>query len=74
MKIIILKAILMISAFVALVLRFFGYKYAEMLGDKVTLFNIIAVICAVICVVSALIWAYIIKKEEKASNEKEDEE
>ncbi len=70
----ILKAILLISAFVALVLRFFGYKYAEMLGDKVTLFNIIAVVSSVICVVCALIWVCILKKEEKANKDKTDEE
>lgn len=71
----ILKAILLISAFLAVVLRLFTYENSGFIGDDTTgIMNVTAIISAVICVISALIWIYLLKKEEKASDEKTDEE
>lgn len=71
----ILKAILLLSAFSAVVLRLFTYENSAVIGeDKAGLLNIAAVAAAVICLISALIWVYLLKKEEKADKEKSDEE
>lgn len=72
----ILKAILLISAFLAVVLRLFTYENSDFIGEDSTgLLNILAIAAAVVCVAAALIWAYLLKKEEKASkNENADSE
>ena len=63
---IILKAILLISAFAAITLRLVAHKYGEAFGEAAATMNIIAFIAMGICLVCALIWCVIIKKEEKA--------
>lgn len=68
----ILKAILLISAFFAVVLRLLAHENAEFLGESAQLYNIIAVVCAAVCLITAIIWAVIIKKQEK--EQKSDEE
>ena len=69
----ILKAILLISAFFAVSLRLLTYENAEFLGETASLFNTIAFISAGVCVLAALIWILIIKKEEKANKDNEAE-
>lgn len=69
---IILKAVLLISAFAAVVLRLFAHNNAEALGATADTLNIIALISMVICLISAGIWAVIIKKEEKAQKAQEE--
>ncbi len=63
---IILKAILLISAFAAVSLRLFAHNNAETLGDTAGTLNIIALIAMGVCLACAGIWCIIIKKEEKA--------
>ena len=63
---IILKAILLISAFAAVSLRLFAHNNAETLGDTAGTLNIVALIAMGVCLICALIWCVIIKKEEKA--------
>lgn len=69
-----LKVILLISAFLAVVLRLLAYENAEFLGEKAAVINIVAFIAAGVCVASALIWALILKKEEKEHQKDENEE
>ncbi len=69
---IILKAILLISAFAAVSLRLFAHNNAETLGDTAGTLNIIALIAMGVCLVCALIWCIIIKKEEKAQKAAEE--
>lgn len=69
----ILKAILLISAFFAVSLRLLTYENAEFLGETASLFNTIAFVSAGVCVLTALIWILIIKKEEKADKSSEAE-
>lgn len=68
----ILKAILLISAFLAVSLRLLAYENAEFLGEKAQLCNIIAIVAAVVCFVCALIWGGIIKKQEKEQKDSEE--
>ena len=63
---IILKAILLISAFAAVVLRLIAHKYGEAFGEAAATMNIIAFVSMGICLVCAGIWCILIKKEEKA--------
>lgn len=71
---IILKAVLLISAFAAVTLRLFAHKYAEAIGASAEAINIIAFIAMGVCLLCAVIWCVIIKKEEKAQKEKDDEQ
>lgn len=70
---IILKAILLISAFAAIVLRLFAHNNAETLGDTAGTLNIIAFIAMGVCLICAAIWCVIIKKEEKAQKSETEE-
>ncbi len=70
---VILKAILLISAFAAVSLRLLADKNADFLGATADTLNIIAFVSMGICLVCAVIWAIILKKEEKANKEKEEE-
>lgn len=70
---ILLKAVLLISAFAAVSLRLLAHKNAEFLGATASTLNIIAFVAMGICLVCAGIWAIILKKEEKANKEKEEE-
>ena len=63
---IILKAVLLLSAFTAIVLRLVAHKYGEAFGETAATMNIIAFVAMGVCLVCALIWCVIIKKEEKA--------
>lgn len=63
---IILKAILLLSAFAAITLRLVAHKYGEAFGDTAGTLNIIAFVAMGVCLICALIWCIIIKKEEKA--------
>ena len=69
----ILKAILLISAFFAVSLRLLTYENAEFLGETASLFNTIAFVSGGICLLTALIWILLIKKEEKANKNNEAE-
>lgn len=69
-----LKAVLLISAFFAVVLRLLAYENAEFLGESAAVYNIIAVVSAAVCLVTAIIWAVIIKKQEKEKKNDENEE
>lgn len=71
---VILKAILLISAFIAVSLRLLAYQNAEFLGEKAAQYNTIAFIAMGVCLACAGIWALIIKKEEKANKEKDAQE
>ena len=68
-----LKAVLLISAFLAVTLRLLAHQNAEFLGDKTEICNITAFAAMGVCLVCALIWAVILKKEEKANKSKEEE-
>ncbi len=70
----ILKVILLISAFLAVVLRLLAYENAEFLGENTAVINTVAFIAAGVCVITALIWAGILKKQEKEQKSEEDEE
>ncbi|MBO5395927.1 MAG: hypothetical protein J6A97_03500 [Clostridia bacterium] len=70
---IILKAILLISAFAAVVLRLFAHNNAETLGDTAGTLNIFAFIAMGVCLICAAIWCVIIKKEEKAQKAETEE-
>lgn len=70
---IILKAILLISAFAAITLRLVAHKYGEAFGETAATMNIIAFVAMGICLVCALIWCVIIKKEEKAQKAETEE-
>lgn len=70
---IILKAILLISAFAAIVLRLFAHNNAETLGDTAGTLNIIAFIAMGVCLICAAIWCVIIKKEEKTQKAETEE-
>lgn len=63
---IILKAVLLLSAFTAIILRLVAHKYGEAFGEAAATMNIIAFIAMGVCLVCAGIWCVIIKKEEKA--------
>ena len=71
---IILKALLLISAFAAVTLRLVSSSYAEALGNTAGTLNIFAFIAMGVCLICAAIWCVIIKKEEKAQKEKDDEQ
>ena len=70
----ILKAILLLSAFLAVTLRLLTYQDAQFLGDKTVIFDTIAFVSMGVCLVCALIWVVILKKEEKANKAKENQE
>lgn len=70
---IILKAILLISAFAAITLRLVAHKYGEAFGETAATMNIIAFVAMGICLICALIWCVIIKKEEKAQKAETEE-
>lgn len=70
----ILKAILLLSAFLAVSLRLLTYENAEFLGEKTVIFNTVAFVSMGVCLVCALIWIIILKKEEKADKGKEKQE
>lgn len=69
-----LKGILLVSAFLAVSLRLLAYENAEFLGDRALLYNIIAIIAAAVCLISALIWGGILKKQEKEQKNQEEAE
>ncbi len=69
---ILLKAILLISAFTAVSLRLLAHKNTDFLGTTADTLNIIAFAAMGVCLVCAGIWAIILKKEEKANKEKEE--
>jgi Na+/melibiose symporter-like transporter len=69
---IILKAILLINAFAAVSLRLFAHNNAQTLGDTAGTLNIVALIAMGVCLICALIWCVIIKKEEKAQKAAEE--
>ncbi len=69
-----LKGILLVSAFLAVSLRLLAYENAEFLGDRAQLYNIIAIIAAAVCLISALIWGGILKKQEKEQKNQEEAE
>lgn len=71
---VLLKAILLTSAFFAVSLRLLAHQNAEFLGARADTYNMIAFVCMGVCFVCAAIWAIIIKKEEKANKLKEKEE
>lgn len=71
---IILKAVLLISAFAAVVLRLFAHNNAETLGDTAGTLNVIAFVSMAVCLICAGIWCIIIKKEEKAQKALEEAE
>ncbi len=71
----ILKAILLLSAGITVALRLFSYENQAFLPDKsVEIMNIISFTAAGICIVSALIWVFILKREEKKKREENREE
>lgn len=70
---IILKAILLISAFAAITLRLVAHKYGEAFGETAAIMNIIAFVAMGICLICAAIWCIIIKKEEKAQKAETEE-
>ena len=70
----ILKAILLLTAFLAVSLRLLTYENAEFLGEKTVIFNTVAFVSMGVCLVCALIWIIILKKEEKANKGKEKQE
>lgn len=70
----VLKAILLISAFFAVVLRLLAHENADFLGESAQIYNIIAIVSAGVCLVTAVIWALIIKKQEKGQKDNEDGE
>lgn len=69
-----LKAVLLISAFLSVTLRLLTEQNAEFLGDKAAVCDIIAFASMGICLICALIWVIILKKEEKANKNKEEEQ
>ena len=70
---ILLKSILLLSAFAAVSLRLLAHNNAEFLGETADILNIIAFIAMGICLVCAIIWIIILKKEEKANKTTEEE-
>ncbi len=71
----ILKAVLLLSAFLSVVLRLFSYENSSFLSEvTVKYLNIAALASMLICIITALIWAIKLKKEEKAKKENTDEE
>lgn len=71
---VLLKAVLLLSAFAAVSLRLLAHKNAELLGATADTMNIIAFISMGVCLLCAGIWAIILKKEEKANKENEEAE
>ena len=72
---IILKAILIISAFLTVSLRLLVTENAEFLGQELANgLNIVGFVSAGVCLISALIWIILLKKEEKNKKEKENNE
>ena len=69
---VLLKTVLLISAFLAVSLRLLAHKNAEFLGVAGDTLNIIAFAAMGVCLLCAGIWAVILKKEEKANKEKEE--
>ena len=69
----ILKTVLLISAFLAVVLRLFTYENVAFISEgALKAANIAAFVSAGVCIVTVLIWAVILKKEEKKNKEKEE--
>lgn len=67
----ILKLLLLLSAGVTVVLRLFAYNNSAFLDPGVVkLLNIISIAAAALCLMCALIWIIIIKKEEKRGKKK----
>lgn len=67
----ILKLLLLISAGITVVLRLFLHNNSGFLNaDTIKLLNIISIAAAIICVICALVWVLIIKKEEREGKEK----
>ncbi len=71
---VLLKAILLISAFLSVSLRLLAYQNAELLGARADTYNLIAFISMGVCFICAGIWVIIIKKEEKANKDKDTQE
>lgn len=68
----IIKILLLITAALTVIPRFFLYENAEFVSpEAVTLLNGVSIIAAVICVICAVIWVVSVKKEEKAQKNKE---
>lgn len=71
----ILKAILLISALLGVALRLFAYENAAFLGEEnAKILNLLAFAAMGVCIVCALIWVAVLKKEEKAVKEESQKE
>lgn len=71
----ILKAILLLSAGIVVVLRLFAYENEAFLPEgSAEIMNIISFTAAGVCLITALVWIVIIKKEEKKKKEDNNEE
>ncbi len=68
-----LKAILLISAFLAVSLRLLAYENADFLGTNTAVVNTVAFVAAAVCIICAVIWAVILKKQEKEQKKEEKE-
>lgn len=72
---VILKAFLLLSAGITVILRLFTYNHAQSLDPAtIKLLNIISIVSAVVCLVCALVWICIIKIKEKKNGDKKNEE
>ncbi|MBR3767699.1 MAG: hypothetical protein IKL10_05610 [Clostridia bacterium] len=71
----VLKIILLISAGLTVALRLFTYENTGFVGEETArLLNIISIVSAGICLLSALIWVLILKKEEKSKKKNGEED
>ncbi len=67
----IVKIVLLITAAITVILRLFSYENAAFITpETLKLMNIISIVSACICVISAVIWMISVKKSEKAEKEK----
>lgn len=68
----IVKAILLMSAALVVILRLFSHENAAFLSpEQIDLMNIISIVSAAVCVICAVIWIISIKKNEKKENEED---
>ncbi len=66
-----LKILLLLSAGITVVLRLFTYNNADFIDPAdAQLLNIVSIAAAAVCLICAVIWIIIIKKEEKRGKEK----
>lgn len=70
---IILKLLLLLSAGGALITRFISYKYEKQLTpESASQLFVISLVCAAVCIITALIWVIKLKLEQKREKEKEE--